>query len=71
VFTEDAQWLAPPANATALALRGSHHMVGRDAIVRFSTVDFPKLFVRDVSGGRIAFVREYMDTQRGAQCIFG
>lgn len=111
VFTEEAQWLAPPGNATALALQGSHHMVGREAIVRFLTEDFPKLFVRDVSiefegwfaegdvvivqermratlangraydndycfvftvaDGRVAFVREYMDTQRGAKCIFG
>ncbi|MGP4104077.1 nuclear transport factor 2 family protein [Nonomuraea sp. KM90] len=48
-FTEDAEWLAPPGNATAVALGGSHHMVGRDAIIHFLTVDFPRLFVADVS----------------------
>jgi ketosteroid isomerase-like protein len=49
VFTEDAQWLAPAGNATAVALGGTHHMVGRDAIVHFLTVDFPRLFVKDVA----------------------
>ncbi|WP_433431158.1 hypothetical protein [Nonomuraea sp. CA-141351] len=39
-FTRDAEWPAPPGNATAVALGGSHHMVGRDAIVHFLTVDF-------------------------------
>ncbi|MEV4106245.1 nuclear transport factor 2 family protein [Nonomuraea sp. NPDC049695] len=48
-FTKDAEWLAPPGNATAVALGGSHHMVGRDAIVHFLTVDFPRLFVADVT----------------------
>lgn len=111
VFTEQAEWLAPAGNATAVALNSTHHMVGRDAIVRFLTEEFPKLFVDDVSvkfegiyadgqtvilqermratlangrsydndycflftvtEERISFVREYMDTQRGAQCIFG
>jgi hypothetical protein len=28
-------------------------------------------FIFTLSGDRISFVREYMDTQRGAQCIFG
>jgi uncharacterized protein len=110
-FTEQAQWLAPEGNATALALNYTNHMVGREAIVRFLTEEFPKLFVSDVSvefkgmyvdadtviveermratlsngrsydndycffftlsGDRISFVREYMDTQRGAKCIFG
>ncbi|MEQ4719759.1 nuclear transport factor 2 family protein [Nonomuraea sp. B19D2] len=48
-FTQDAEWLAPPGNATAVALGGSHHMVGRDAIVCFLTVDFPRMFVADVA----------------------
>jgi ketosteroid isomerase-like protein len=48
-FTEDAEWLAPPENATAVALGGSHHMVGRDAIVHFLTVDFRRMFVADVT----------------------
>ena len=111
VFTADAQWLAPEGNATAAALGHTHHMVGREAIVRFLTEEFPKLFVADVSvklngiyadgdtvvveermqatlangrkydneycfvftlsAGRISFVKEYMDTKRGFQCIFG
>jgi uncharacterized protein (TIGR02246 family) len=48
VFTEDAQWLAPAGNATAVALDGSNHMIGRGAITRFITAEFPKLFARDV-----------------------
>lgn len=28
-------------------------------------------FFFTLSGDRISFVREYMDTQRGAKCIFG
>jgi ketosteroid isomerase-like protein len=46
-FTEDAQWIAPPGNATALALNGAH-LMGRDDIVRFIAVDFGKLFTRDI-----------------------
>ncbi|MGC7100962.1 nuclear transport factor 2 family protein [Amycolatopsis lurida] len=49
VFTEDAEWLAPPGNATAVALGGSHHMAGRAAIVRFLAEDFPRFFVSDVA----------------------
>lgn len=48
-FTRDAEWLAPPGNATAVALGGTHHMVGRDAIVHFLTIDFPRMFVADVA----------------------
>jgi ketosteroid isomerase-like protein len=44
----DAEWLAPPANATAVALQYTHHMVGRDSIVRFIVDEFPRLFVSDV-----------------------
>ena len=111
VFTEQAEWLAPEGNATAVALECTNHMVGRDAITHFLAEEFPKLFAHDVSiefkgiyadgntviveermratlsngrnydndycffftlsGERISFVREYMDTQRGAKCIFG
>ncbi|GAA3526579.1 nuclear transport factor 2 family protein [Nonomuraea rosea] len=48
-FTEDAEWLAPPENATAVTLGVTHHMVGRDAILRFLTVDFGRMFVADVA----------------------
>jgi ketosteroid isomerase-like protein len=109
VFTPDAEWLAPARNATALALDGSHHLVGRERIVRFLAQEFGSVFVADVTvefrgvhaagdtvvveermqatlangahydneyclvfelaGGRIHRVREYMDTQRGAECF--
>ncbi|MGW2328158.1 nuclear transport factor 2 family protein [Streptomyces sp. NPDC001700] len=49
VFTEDAEWLAPPGNATAIALDAPSHMVGKRAITRFLADDFPRLFVRDVA----------------------
>ncbi|MCX4749795.1 nuclear transport factor 2 family protein [Kitasatospora sp. NBC_01287] len=49
VFTEDAEWLAPPGNATATALDCPSHMVGRAAIARFLAEDFPRLFVSDVN----------------------
>ncbi|MCI2421883.1 nuclear transport factor 2 family protein [Saccharopolyspora sp. K220] len=49
VFTEDAEWLAPPGNATAVALEAPSHMVGKKAIVRFLAEDFPRLFVADVA----------------------
>lgn len=44
----DAEWLAPPANATAIALQYPHHMIGRESIVEFLVDRFPRLFVRDV-----------------------
>jgi uncharacterized protein len=49
VFAPDAEWLAPPGNATALALDGTHHLVGRDRIVRFLTIEFGTVFVAGVS----------------------
>ncbi|PZG25200.1 ketosteroid isomerase [Spongiactinospora gelatinilytica] len=48
LFTEDAEWLSPPGNATAVALKATDHMVGRAAIVRFFSEDFPRLYARDV-----------------------
>jgi len=47
-LTPDAEWFAPPGNATAMALRYPHHMVGRDSIVRFIVDEFPRLFVSKV-----------------------
>jgi ketosteroid isomerase-like protein len=49
VFAPDAEWLAPPGNATALALDGTYHLVGRERIVRFLTSEFGTVFVADVS----------------------
>jgi ketosteroid isomerase-like protein len=68
-FTEDAEWLAPPGNATAVALGETHHMVGRQAIIHFLTAEFPRLFVADVSvgfrgfyaDGDVVVVEETMD----------
>jgi ketosteroid isomerase-like protein len=44
LFTEDAEWLAPADNATAIALHGDHHIVGRDAISRFLSTDMHSVF---------------------------
>ena len=111
VFTEDAEWLAPRGNATAVALGVPDHMIGPAAIARFLAEDFPRLFVADVAmsfshlwcdgdtvileermqatlaggkpydneycfvfelrEGRIARMREYMDTRKGHAAIFG
>ena len=49
VFTSDAEWVAPAGNATARALDGTHHLVGRDRIVRFLAEEFATVFVDDVS----------------------
>jgi ketosteroid isomerase-like protein len=49
VFTPDAEWFAPPDNATAVALGGTSHLVGRDRIVRFLTAEFGTIFVADVA----------------------
>lgn len=49
VFTPDAEWLAPARNATALALDGTHHLVGRERIVRFLMSEFGTVFVADVA----------------------
>jgi ketosteroid isomerase-like protein len=61
VFTEDAEWLAPPGNATAVALEGPSHLVGRKAIVHFLAEDFPRFFVRDVA---VTFHGFYADGER-------
>ena len=61
VFTEDAEWLAPAGNATAVALDAPSHMVGRAAIVRFLAEDFPRLFVSDV---RVDFRALHADGDR-------
>lgn len=49
VFSEDAEWLAPAGNATAVALNYTNHMIGREAIARFITSEFRKLFEQDVN----------------------
>jgi uncharacterized protein len=46
-FTPDAEWLAPADNATALALRTTHAVIGREAIAQAFGVEVWKLFARD------------------------
>jgi ketosteroid isomerase-like protein len=68
VFAPGAEWLAPPGNATALALDGTRHLIGRDRIVQFLTRDFGSVFVTGVSvdfrglyaGGETVIVEERM-----------
>ncbi|GAA3079654.1 nuclear transport factor 2 family protein [Streptosporangium carneum] len=61
VLTEDAEWLSPPGNATAVALETTNHMVGRKAIVHFFVEDFPRLFARDVT---VTFHGSHTDGER-------
>jgi ketosteroid isomerase-like protein len=48
-FVEDAEWLAPAHNATAVALDGPWHIVGKDQIARMFATEVRKLFVADVA----------------------
>ncbi len=47
LFTEDAEWIAPEGNATAVALSHTSHMIGQREIANFIAVEFQKMF-RDV-----------------------
>ena len=44
LFAEDAEWLAPQCNATAIALGGTYRMIGRDAIAHVIAREVPRLF---------------------------
>jgi len=57
LFTEDAEWIAPKGNATAVALDHADHMVGAKQIARFISQEMPKMF----SGIDIAFRGVYAD----------
>ncbi|HWX06550.1 MAG TPA: nuclear transport factor 2 family protein [Bradyrhizobium sp.] len=48
MFSDDAEWLAPKGNATALAVPYTNHMIGREQIAHFIAVEFGKLFCADV-----------------------
>jgi hypothetical protein len=48
-FAEDAEWIAPPGNATAIAMNHADHIIGREAIAHFIAKEVPKIFVADVS----------------------
>lgn len=47
VFTEDAEWFAPPDNATAVALNGPSHLVGNTRIAYFLACEMHQVF-RDI-----------------------
>ncbi|MBR0844401.1 nuclear transport factor 2 family protein [Bradyrhizobium liaoningense] len=57
LFTDDAEWIAPKGNATAVALDHTDHMVGAQAIARFIAQEMHKLFA-DID---IAFRGVYAD----------
>ncbi|MEY9109666.1 ketosteroid isomerase-like protein [Bradyrhizobium yuanmingense] len=44
LFTDDAEWIAPKANATAVALDHTDHMVGAHQIARFIAKEMHRLF---------------------------
>ena len=111
-FTDDAAWIVPERNATALALgRGDLERMNRKEVAEFVSCDFGRLFVSEVNievkgvygdgdtviveqrfsaklpngkpyqndycfvfkvrDGKIAEMREYMDTLSGFRQIFG
>ena len=109
LFADDADWLAPPDNGTAVALNGPSHMVGAAVIAGFIASDMRRLFLNmavsfrgfhadgaivvveahlssslpngrpyendycfifECRDGRIAHVREYMDTLNGHRQLF-
>ncbi|MCK1359373.1 nuclear transport factor 2 family protein [Bradyrhizobium sp. 199] len=44
LFTADAEWIAPPGNATAVALKHTDHMIGPDQIANFIALEMHRLF---------------------------
>jgi len=58
MFAEDAEWLAPANNATAAALNGVSHMIGREQIVQSLGTDIWKLFTANV---KVEFRGVYAD----------
>jgi ketosteroid isomerase-like protein len=44
LFTEDAEWIAPSGNATAVALEHTDHMIGAEQIARFISSEMHRLF---------------------------
>ena len=57
LFTDDAEWIAPKGNATAVALDHTDHMVGAGQIARFIAQEMHKMF----SNIDIAFRGVYAD----------
>jgi uncharacterized protein len=109
-FVDDAEWIAPKANATAVALGVTDHMKGPAEIAAFVAHGMQRLyndvainflgfyadgrfviveeemtatlpnaqpyrlnycFIFECRDGRIARVREYMDTMSGHRQVFG
>ena len=44
LFTDDAEWIAPKGNATAVALDHTDHMLGAQAIARFIAQEMHRMF---------------------------
>jgi ketosteroid isomerase-like protein len=44
LFTEDAEWIAPKGNATAIALDHTDHMIGARQIARFIAQEMHRMF---------------------------
>jgi ketosteroid isomerase-like protein len=44
LFTDDAEWIAPEGNATAVALDHTDHMIGAQAIARFIAQEMHRMF---------------------------
>jgi len=71
VFSEDAEWLAPKGNATALAMPYTNHMIGREQIAHFIAVELGKLFCADIkvdfrgfyAEGNVVIVEERMQAK--------
>lgn len=57
LFTDDAEWIAPKGNATAVALDHADHMIGAQQIARFIAQKMHKMF----SQVDIAFRGVYAD----------
>ncbi|PDT89165.1 ketosteroid isomerase [Bradyrhizobium sp. Y36] len=57
LFTDDAEWIAPKGNATAVALGHTDHMTGPHEIARFIAQEMHKMF----SNVDIAFRGVYAD----------
>ncbi|MEQ8309431.1 MAG: nuclear transport factor 2 family protein [Sphingopyxis sp.] len=76
VLTDDAEWCAPPGNATAVALGVTHHMIGAEAIMRFILDDYPRLFCNGMriepisltaEGNRVIFEQRQIATLAGGR----
>lgn len=58
VLTDDVEWIAPPGNATAVALGVTDHMIGPDAIADFIIGDMPRLFSKGIEFEPVSVVTE-------------